>query len=141
MLSTPSYVTCKTGVCKNMLWDCSILICSYTCIARHTCSPVWQNDVNKKVLHFYVTVCFSWARFCTEDCDHFIWFEKYHFLFWWWRQEVLEKCWYTSSRPYGMKSQNIVIFTVTTTIASDFTKIILLLMFMFHFDSLLCCIK
>ena len=56
-VDTPSYVTCKTGVCKNKFWDCSVLICSYTRIARHTCSPVQENDVKKKVLHIYVTVC------------------------------------------------------------------------------------
>jgi hypothetical protein len=83
----------------------------------------------------------SWARFLSWRLHHFIWFRQYHILPCWWRQQVLEKCCYTSCRPHGMKSQNTVIFTVTTKIASDFIKIILLLSFMIHFDSLVCCMK
>ena len=55
----------------------------------------------------------------------FIWFGKYHFLPWWWRQQVLERCCYTSSRPHGMKSQKTVIFTVTKKIALDSIEVIL----------------
>ena len=81
----------------------------------------------------------SWARLLSWILHHFISFGKYHFVPWWWRQQVLEKC--TSSRTHGMKSQTNVIFTFKNMFSSDFIKITLLLSFMIHFDILLCCMK
>jgi hypothetical protein len=54
-------------------------------------------------------------------------------------EQFLEKC--NSSRPHGIKSQIMVIFTFNNMIALDFLKITLLLTFIIHSDSLFCCMK
>jgi len=93
----------------------------YKYTARHIDIAVWENDVKKKVLRIDFTLChlMSKASILKTAPLYVVWEISFPSLMM--EEQFLQKC--TSSRPHGIQSQIMVIFTFNNVIALDFLKI------------------
>jgi len=108
-------------------------------VHRHIDIAVWENYVRKKILCINFTVChiMNKASILKPVTLYVVCEVSYSALM----MEAASPWEMHFFWPHGMKSHITIIFTFNNMIALDFIKITLLLSFMIHLDSLLCCMK